>query len=762
MGSPDAQGEAPLDLLEEYRVAGVVWRVNGKRPRLFSFLRQCGISLSGGTSEQRRFYEGGADSLLAKYVAKFIDRPAEFWETTLTPELARSSLVGDVDETILDVALDPDVVWRALRDKGLEPEFVALVEERYGFEAAEASRADWVRELVATLALTETFLGYGEPRDFPFEDRLAPVPLRPHHVQLLRRWLRDTERRGAWDRWVEEVETEIDLSEWARGRPGRSYGLPHLVRQRWDEILQAFEQVSARASATADFFKDHGELIAKEAEFGKASHAAIGAWSLLRDLGGFIEACRDAEARVGRLSSARDLVKLYVDAATAVELQHVRIRARAEEQMLPSAIRVADRVYASYANALNARFFEALAAAGSTAVTDVPDVTSQLEQRIWRAGGRRAVVIVDALRYDCAVAIQEGLREQDVVVEPVVAMLPTVTPVGMTALLPLSGTDMGLQMKANGLHPTVDGRDTAILSNRIACLEEFGATCLGIADAEAAAEPPEHAGELLVVFGHNQVDHIGHGEAQTLVRHVQLEVDRLTRLVRRLHGWGYSTVHVVTDHGFILLDERNLPEEVPCDKAWCHVYKERFAIVPATVDLPLTTLPFRWDDEVAVAVPPGLAFFKAEKSFSHGGAALQELVIPHLTSKARGAAQKRVGVEVVLPTFELTRTAVKVVLRPQSTTIAADGQLPLFAETGRTLALDVLQADAAGERASVLAKGPKEVRLEPREAERAVTLFFHTAASFRKGELLDLDIRDVETMEQLPPGGIKLTVGRDM
>ena len=73
-------------------------------PKLFSFLRQAGISLPEGPSEQRRLYEGGADSLLAKYVAKFVDRPADFWSTTLTPEVAQSRLIGDADQTILDLA----------------------------------------------------------------------------------------------------------------------------------------------------------------------------------------------------------------------------------------------------------------------------------------------------------------------------------------------------------------------------------------------------------------------------------------------------------------------------------------------------------------------------------------------------------------------------------------------------------------------------------------------------------------------------------
>lgn len=41
-----------------------------------------------------------------------------------------------------------------------------------------------------------------------------------------------------------------------------------------------------------------------------------------------------------------------------------------------------------------------------------------------------------------------------------------------------------------------------------------------------------------------------------------------------------------------------------------------------------------------------------------------------------------------------------------------------------------------------------------------MTLFFHSAARFQKNDLLELDIRDVETLEQFPPGGIKLTVGR--
>jgi hypothetical protein len=84
--------------LTEYKIAGITWRINGKRPTLFMFLRQAGVTLPDMPSDQRKLYEGGRDSLLAKYVAKRSDRPAVYWTPVLSPELAQSRLVGDMDQ----------------------------------------------------------------------------------------------------------------------------------------------------------------------------------------------------------------------------------------------------------------------------------------------------------------------------------------------------------------------------------------------------------------------------------------------------------------------------------------------------------------------------------------------------------------------------------------------------------------------------------------------------------------------------------------
>lgn len=763
LDSPDQHGEHHLELLAEYQVAGVFHRINGKRPTLFAFLKQAGVSLPSSPSDQRKLWEGGENSLLAKYVAKFADRPSDYWQTMLTPETAQSSLLGNVDQTILDLAVDPETTWQEISEKGLETEFLNAVLERYGFSLPLKEPRKWIREFVATLALTETYLGYGEPSDFPFLDRLPPLPAQARHRDLLQRWLKDTESRTAWDRWIQDVETDINLASWASNRNGLSFGFPHLVRARWDGLFAEFQEAAKKFTTTQAFFGKQEKRIKKEAEFARASHTPAGAWSLLERLGRLVMACAIAEANIEANESVAYLARFYTKNASIIDFAHFEIRREADELGLPDVTQVADRSYARYANLLNSRFFERFSQQATADIEGIPLVTHRLEEELWKSSGRRAVIIVDGLRYDFGFAIQEAMKGHDVKVEALRAELPTITPIGMTALLPLGDANLSLEVKSNYPHPILNGTDCSQPKARIEYLIQFGADCRSIEDLESQSGAPDDLGELLVIAGHAEVDNLGHGSANNLVRHLHLEVQRLARLIRKLHLWGYETVHVVTDHGFILLEESKLPAEVPCDKGWCYVRKERFALIPASADVPLVTFPFAWDANMRVAVPPGLAFFKAEKSFSHGGASLQELIIPHLVSKSRTAREKRIGVEVVLPTYELMQTAAKVMLKPVLGSVSKSGQMDLFKETGRTLSLDVYRLGKADEKTSVLPEGKsKEISLEANDKEKGVTVFFHSAQSFQKGDLLQLEIRDVDTAEQFPPGGIKLTAGRDM
>src|SRR5207249_4542697 len=125
-----------------------------------------------------------------------------------------------------------------------------------------------------------------------------------------------------------------------------SFSLPHLVAQRWQRTLAAFETASDRASATHAFFVVYRAIIQREVEFAKASHAPIGAWAVLAALDRFLEACGKAEALVEHETTVEGLVRLYVQQAPAVDRQHLQLRYAAMEQLLPTVGKIADRAYA--------------------------------------------------------------------------------------------------------------------------------------------------------------------------------------------------------------------------------------------------------------------------------------------------------------------------------------------------------------------------------------------------------------------------------
>jgi len=761
MSSADENGKNHLELLLEFHICGVDWKVGGKRPSLFSFLKAAGVRLPDSIGEQRKITDGGAESLLSKYAAKFAGRAPAFWEETVTSELVQSRLVGDVDQTLLDLAVEPDAKWEALRGEGHLDEFLSAVRDRLGETPDTDNPVLWIKGVVERLALTEAFMGYGEPHDFPFADRIPPMRFRENHLNLVRRWLRDANCRGAWDRYVVEAEQHINLASWAKGKKGASYGFPHLVTQRWEDAVQSLVYL---AESPAQFVSNVAEVspgIQREVEYTKASAGTFGSWETLYGFTRFVGAAEKARKAAEEAKSSAECLRVYLEFAAEVDQAHLRLKGEAQELGLVDLAKIIDRTYAAYANLLSQKFFVAFTSSETAEVPGLPFVTEQMEAHVWSAKGKRAVVIVDALRHDCALALKAMLTGSEVSVSPMRAMLPTITPYGMSALLPASHGPDCIMVKGKDRVPARCGLDLSQRSNRIAQMTAAGAECREIDTVENASAKPSKIPTLLVVFGHEEVDSIGHGDGDALIRHLHKELERIARVIRKLHQWGYPEVTVVTDHGFVLMDEENLPPEVQLPAEWCLVKKERYAIIPAEADLPVKSMPMPWDPSIRVAIPPGFAYFKTEKSFSHGGATLQELVIPRLCSKQR-AKQQKVGVEILLAGAGagLTSAAVKLILRPLN--ISGEGELSAMSAMPRNLMLNVFR-DSKGGAISVLARSePKTADLQT-TGEVAVTLFFDSKFTIQKGEQLRLAISDADTGEQFPgPKGILLTASRDL
>ena len=132
-------------------------------------------------------------------------------------------------------------------------------------------------------------------------------------------------------------------------------------------------------------------------------------------------------------------------------------------------------------------FAEALGASGYTVLGALhqtriyPDVVQSM-------GGRVAYFFVDAMRFEMGVELArelDGARE--LTIRPAIAALPSITPVGMAALLPGASASFSVVDQKGELAARIEGTAMPGLSERIRFLKAKGAGC-GRTDAGQATQ----------------------------------------------------------------------------------------------------------------------------------------------------------------------------------------------------------------------------------------------------------------------------------
>jgi hypothetical protein len=245
----------------------------------------------------------------------------------------------------------------------------------------------------------------------------------------------------------------------------------------------------------------------------------------------------------------------------------------------------------------------------------------------------------------------------------------------MTSLLPRQGIRLELDDGGTRLTAPEVG-DLALRVNRWKVLEAAGASPLGkdrrgarrdeLHHLREMAEPPKDLPRLLVLFERG-VDEIGHETGYDLLTHFDALMGDLDQAVRRLQSWGYTDVHVVTDHGFVLLGPSANVQPFVLEKDRVALLSDRWAFVEPGNPVPVASVPFALDKRWSVALPPGLRSFSPPGVFLHGGATLQEVVLPHLRIR-QGATptHRRMRVKARVPQTDIAIRSVKVELIPKA------------------------------------------------------------------------------------------------
>lgn len=275
---------------------------------------------------------------------------------------------------------------------------------------------------------------------------------------------------------------------------------------------------------------------------------------------------------------------------------------------------------------------------------------------------KTAVIVSDALRYEVAQELADLMTQHDarkqVELHPLLAALPSVTSVGMAHLLPHSLITLGDET------PSIDGRSTEGTANRERILQGDRPDSRALPYDEVSQYGRDEGRALfkihpLVYIYHDRIDAAGDNRKteSDVLDEVDKAVGELQQLIRTLNNWNVYRIVVVADHGFLYMHDdppdamqESFPEvEGP-------VLRRNRCIVARDVlgdggyVFPISAFS-DIEADLKVCVPRAVNRYLqrgAGKRYAHGGASLQELVIPAIeVRKAREDKAQKVGVRLL-------------------------------------------------------------------------------------------------------------------
>ena len=378
-------------------------------------------------------------------------------------------------------------------------------------------------------------------------------------------------------------------------------------------------------------------------------------WRLVEAAAESMRACADAERELsGHAATMDSLLDFYERSFHEVDRRQREYEqadaALAEKPERADGLRRAARdAYRAVAGKAHAVFLEHLGNEGWPPHRRLSnaDAFDRLVAPLLKEAGRKvAVILVDALRYELGAELKKQLSRDassQVSLCAAFAVLPTITPVGMAGHLPDAGSKLRLKKKNAGAVVEFDGKELPQVPQRMEVLraaygDRFEERPLrDFLDATAKKAAPKATVDLLVLRS-NEIDSGLEADSSTALRTLQDALKPIGAAIHRLRDFGFRDAFVFTDHGFFLntaAEAGDVCTKPPGDWLCLHdrILLGNGAGDAANVVLPADKAGVR-GDFAEVAFPKALVPYKAGVRYFHGGASLQETVVPVLTVSA--------------------------------------------------------------------------------------------------------------------------------
>ena len=323
-----------------------------------------------------------------------------------------------------------------------------------------------------------------------------------------------------------------------------------------------------------------------------------------------------------------------------------------------------DQNYSKLCNRINLEWTRCLKETGGMESVHLLRQDDFYEERIKPVQKKVAVIVSDALRYEIAQELIGELAKSRHIasLKPALAMLPTETKYCKPALLPHH--ELKLYGQGGEQDMAADDKILSDTTKRCEHLQKYrdGAICVNF---ETVAEYNQEKNReifkhSLVYIFHDVIDKHGHnGTSKEIVTNCSNAIKELADMIPKIHAsYNVTEVYVTSDHGFLFNDIQFAEKDKHKINEECLERSTRYYLTNSEKEEP-GVIKFRLDtvsgmlnaSNVMVAVPQGTNRFAAPSGgymFTHGGAALQEIIIPVIVShQERTDSKQPVGVMVL-------------------------------------------------------------------------------------------------------------------
>jgi len=336
---------------------------------------------------------------------------------------------------------------------------------------------------------------------------------------------------------------------------------------------------------------------------------------------------------------------------------------------------------------------------------------------IVKGGRTKAVVIVsDGMRYEVAEQLASMIRSEDrydATLSAVLGSLPSYTQLGMASLLPQSI----LALDPAGMPVFADGQPTNGTANRDKILQAVQGHAISAAEVFAMARSELrdlYAKHQIFYVYHDRIDAAGDKAAteRTVFEAAEDTLRELLLLVKKWTSANATNILITADHGFqyqdIPLEESYYVSEAPQGDKVTRTNR-RFVLgrklKPSPSFMTFTSAQAGLAGDVDIQIPKSIHRIPqpgAGTRYVHGGASLQEVVVPVITvNKKRKSDVRPVDVDLMPETDKITtgQLAVKLLQREAVTDKIQSRQVRLGIYAGETLISDqpILMFDSASD-----------------------------------------------------------------